>query len=49
MTPALIPLWILIAPLVLVVVDWLVAPKATSMVPRQPGATYPRSPSIVTR
>ena len=49
MTPALLPICILIAPRVLVVADWVLGTKATSMMPRQTGATYPLSPSIVTR
>lgn len=49
MTPALIPVWILLAPLAFVVADWLLAPKATSMMSRQPGATYAHSSSVVTR
>ena len=49
MTPALIPVWILLAPLAFVLADWLLAPKATSMTSGQPGATYAQSASIATR
>lgn len=49
MNPAFIPVWILLAPLAVVVADWLLAPKATSMTSRQPGATYAQSPGFATR
>ena len=49
MTPALIPIWILLAPLAFVVADWLLASKSTSAMPRPQGATYSQSPAIVTR
>ena len=49
MTQALLPVWILIAPLALVLADWLFASKATSMMSRQMGATYLKSPGLVTR
>jgi len=49
MTQALLSVWILVAPLLLVVADWLFASRATSMLSRQTGATYLQSPSFVTR
>ena len=49
MTPALLPVWILIAPLAFVVTDWLLASKTTSMTFRQSGELYVQSRSSVTQ
>jgi hypothetical protein len=48
-THALLPAWILVAPLAFVVADWLLAAKATSAMPRRADAPYAQTPGIVTR
>ena len=52
MSPALLPVWILLAPLALVMVDWLLAPKTTSMMSRESGKAYalaPQAPGVSRR